>query len=117
MPTLGLDVKVSLATNKTRQSLTDFYRGIKVEAVQVLPYSYLADGGEHVYNIENASFILFVGDVYDSSDPFDLKLVNQLDEEITFQQTNFLMLDAKNFKELRIVSSVEDKIGYKLYYG
>ena len=117
MPTLGVDVKVSLATDKTRQSLEDFYRGIRVEAVQVLPYAYLSEKGEQVYNLENASFVLFIGDVYDNSDPFDVTLITLNDEQVYLQQTNFFMMNASNLKALKVESSVEDKVGYKVYYG
>lgn len=117
MPTLGMDVKLTLATDRTRQSLDDFYRGFKVEAVQVLPYSYLSDKGFKIYDLEGASFVLFIGDVYDGSDPFDVTLVNNSDEVILVQQTNFFVLNASNLKELRIASAVEDKVGYKVYFG
>lgn len=117
MPTLGVDVKISLSTAKTRQSLEDFYRGIKVDAVQVLPYSYLSEQGERIYNLENTSFVLFIGDVYDNSTPFDIVLVNYHEEELLLQQSNFLMINASNFKELRLKSSVEDTVGYKIYFG
>lgn len=117
MATLGVDVKITLSTDRTRQSLDEFYRGIKAEAVQILPFSYLSDQGEQVYNLESASFVLFIGDVYDSSDPFDIVLVTHADEEICLKQSNFLMINATNLKELRVKSCIEDKIGYKIYYG
>lgn len=117
MPTLGIKVNATLSTDKTRQTLDDFYRGFKVEAVQVLPYAYLSDKGSRVYNVENSSFFLFIGDVYDGSDPFDIVLTNTSDEVITLQQVNFLMLNATNLKTVEIQSSVEDRIGYKAYFG
>lgn len=117
MPTLGLDVKATLSTDKTRQTLDAFYRGFKVEAVQVLPYAYLSDAGSKVYNLEDASFILFIGDVYDGSNPFDLVLTDTTDSTITLQASNFVVLNATNLKSVEVRSAVEDKVGYKLYYG
>ena len=117
MPTLGLDVSVSLSTDKTRQSLDTFYRGIKVGAVQVLPYAYLTEGGDAVYNLEGTSFVLFIGDVYDGSDPFDVVVVNGVDETINLKQTNFFMMNSTNLKTLTVKSAAEDQVGYKLYYG
>ena len=63
MPTLGIDAKITLSTDKTRQSLDSFYRGLKVESVQVYPYAYTAGNGTVVYNLENneATFVLFIG--------------------------------------------------------
>lgn len=117
MPTLGVNIQLTLATDRTRQSLDEFYRGIKVEAAQILPFSYISDKEEITYDIETASFVLFIGDVYDDSEPFDVVLVNYEDEEICLKQTNFFFINATNFKKLILKSSVEDKIGYKLYYG
>lgn len=117
MPTLGLDVKVILATDKTRQTLDNFYRGIKTEAAQIFPHAYLTEKGERVYDLEGYTFILFIGDVFDGSDPFDLTLINNQDEELTFEQTNFLMMNATNFKEFKVSSSNDAKVGYKVYLG
>lgn len=72
MPTLGLNVNATISTNKTRQSIDNFYRGISVEEVQLHPYAFLSLMGKKEYEVKNASFILFIGDVYDGSNPFDL---------------------------------------------
>lgn len=117
MPTLGLNVKITLSTDKTRQSVDDFYRGIAVEAVQILPYAYLSEQGEKAYCLEDASFLLFVGDVYDNSNPFDLVLTDINDNEVTLQQTNFVMVNASNLQKVVVKSAVEDKVGYKIYFG
>ncbi len=117
MPTLGMDVSVTLSTDKTRQTLDAFYRGIKVNAVQTLPYAYLEENGDAVYNLENTNFVLFIGDVYDGSDPFDVELVNGTGETISLTQTNFFMMNSTNLTSLKVKSAVADKVGYKLYYG
>lgn len=75
MPTLGVNTKVTLSTKDTRSNIVDFYRGISVEDVQLLPFSYLEPGKEKSYPLDNVSFILFIGDVYDKSNPFNLTLV------------------------------------------
>lgn len=75
MPTLGVNTKVTLSTKDTRTNIVDFYRGISVEDVQLLPFSYLEPGKEKSYPLDNVSFILFIGDVYDKSNPFNLTLV------------------------------------------
>ena len=119
MPTLGIDAKITLSTDKTRQSLDSFYRGLAVESVRVFPYAYTAGDGSVVYNLENneATFVLFVGDVYDGSDPFDVTVTNLSGEATVFKQCNFLMLNATNLKELRVASALEDKLSFKVYYG
>lgn len=117
MPTLGMDVSITLSTDKTRQTLDSFYRGIKVNAVQTLPYAYLTEHGDAVYNLEGTNFVLFIGDVYDGSDPFDVDLVNGTGETIHLTQTNFFMMNSTNLKTLTVKSAAEDSVGYKLYYG
>lgn len=117
MPTLGLNTTITLSTNNTRQSLDSFYRGISVDSIQTLPYAFLSEKGEKTYCLEDASFFLFVGDVYDGSNPFDIVLTNIDDEEITIKETNFAMLNADNLMKITIKSGVEDKVGYKLIIG
>lgn len=75
MPTIGVSVSVTLSTDKTRSNLTDFYRGLAAEGINYLPYSFLENQGEKSYPLKDASFIIFIGDVYDGSSPFDLTLV------------------------------------------
>lgn len=76
MPTLGVNVKVTLSTSDTRTNVVDFYRGLTAGDVQMLPFSYLEPNQERSYDLENVSVILFIGDVYDKSNPFILSLVS-----------------------------------------
>ena len=75
MPTIGVSVSVTLSTDKTRSNLVDFYRGLAAEGINYTPYSFLENQGEKAYPLKDASFIIFIGDVYDGSSPFDLTLV------------------------------------------
>lgn len=117
MPTLGMNVSMTLSTNKTRQSLTEFYKGIAVEDIRILPFAYLTDQGEKAYSLEDSKVFIFIGDVYDGSCPFDLIMTNDQDETVTLQQIDFIVVNASNLKEVRVKSAVDDKVGFKVYTG
>lgn len=78
MPTLGVDFKISLATDKTRASLDAFYRGFKTSGINIQPYSYLASGEERTYDVSNCTFILFMSDVFDGANPFEIELTDKV---------------------------------------
>ena len=122
MPTLGVEVKLSLANERTRNHLDGFYRGIKTNGIVLNPVVLLQPLDSRTFDTMESNLILFVSDSFDGTNPFDVLLTGDtLDKEgkypsMNYESVGILIMDTHNIQSITITNTSEVQAQFRLIY-
>ena len=108
MPTLHMDLKLGLSTDKTRTLLGEYSRGCDIEELIYSPKIEFIPNEEYFYALDTKGVFIFLSDFFGRDHTFELTLIKTDNTVTVLPNCNILVVDCNDLQSVKVVNKSKE---------